>query len=142
MLLNVGWKGGEYWMKSGVAAGAVAGLVGGIVMVIFGAIGVSMKLLGLPPGSMAEIVAADIILTVIFGAIFGAIFSKFHDSIPGAGVSKGFNFGLMIWLIKDIACSAYIGFVDKIIPIAVGLIFLGFFTWIAYGSLLGALCKK
>ncbi len=83
-----------------------------------------------------------ILLTVIFGAIFGAMYARFHDQIPGDGASKGLYFGLMIWLVKDIAAGVYIGVVDRIPSITIGLIYGGFFMWIAYGPVLGTLYKK
>jgi len=80
----------------------------------------------------------------MFGAIFGALYSRLHDPIPGKGISKGFNFGLMIWLIKDIAAGAFVPLLSRHLhwTIWIALIFIGFFKWITYGSLLGALYKK
>jgi hypothetical protein len=128
-------------MKSGVAAGAIAGLVGGIVGDIVGAIGYYAGLFEMESANIAYSAVIGIVLTIIFGTIFGAIYSRFHDQIPGIGVSKGLYFGLMIWLIKDIAAGAYIGFVEGVIPTAIWLQ-SGFFMWITYGPLLGALYKK
>ena len=90
----------------------------------------------MPPGDMMTISATIIILTIIFGAIFGEIFAKFF------GKMKGINFGLLIWLIKDIAAGTYIGLIDKLVSTAIGLIFTGFFMWIVYGFILGKLYKK
>jgi hypothetical protein len=129
-------------MKSGVGAGAVAGVVGGIVGVVFGLIGTSIKLIDAPPGSIMNVTATMIVLTIIFGAIFGWMYSRFCDLVPGKGISKGLYFGLMIWLVKDIAAGAYIALVDMATSIAIGLIYLGFFMWIAYGYVLSALYKK
>ena len=129
-------------MRSGVVVGAVAGVVGGIVGVIFAAVGTSIGLLEAPAGPIVEVVAAMIVLTIIFGAIWGAVYSKFHDLVPGMGVSKGLYFGLLIWLIKDIGAGAYLAFVDRIVPIAIGFVFLGFFMLISYGAVLGVLFRK
>ena len=129
-------------MKSGVIAGATAGLVGGIVGDIVGAIGYYAGLFEMGSVDIAYASVIAIVLTIIFGAIFGAIYSRFHDQIPGIGVSKGLYFGLMIWFIKDIAAGACVGFVEGVIPSAIWLIFIGFFMWITYGPLLGALYKK
>ena len=128
-------------MKSGVVVGAIAGIVAGIVGVIFGFIG---DMMGLFPGPSDLVVAtiAAIILSIIFGAIFGILYEKLYASCPGEGIMKGINGGLIIWLVKDIAAGAFVGFVYGNIGIATFLIFVGFFMWIAYGALLGMLYEK
>jgi len=61
---------------------------------------------------------------------------------------KGLYFGLLIWLIKDIAASSYVVLVLVDIPsaitraLAIDLVLFGFFMWIAYGLVLGYLYKK
>jgi hypothetical protein len=89
-------------------------------------------------------VSIFIVLRMMFGAIFGALYSRLHDPIPGKGISKGFNFGLMAWLMKDIAAGAFVPLLSRRLhwTIWIALIFIGFFEWITYGSLLGALYKK
>jgi hypothetical protein len=84
------------------------------------------------------------VLSIVFGAIFGALYSRFHDPIPGKGISKGIYFGLMIWLVKDIAAGAFVPLLSRRLDwtVSIALIFVGFFEWIVYGSLLGALYKK
>lgn len=124
-----------------VVVGAIAGIVAGIVGSIFGFIG---EMIGLFPGPSNPVVATItfIILSIIFGAIFGMLYEKLYNSCPGEGIMKGINAGLIIWLVKDIAAGAFVGFVDGNIGIATSLIFVGFFMWIAYGALLGILYKK
>jgi hypothetical protein len=129
-------------MKSGIVAGALAGVVGGIVSVIFGMIGGVLGLFGAPPDPIINFVVLLIVLPIIFGAIFGGVFSKLYDPIPGTGVLKGLYFGLIIWLIKDIFGSVELALLFKEASIAIALLFVGFFGWIAYGSVLGALYKK
>lgn len=87
-------------------------------------------------------VAFMIVLGIIFGTVFGAIYSRFHDLIPGKGISKGLYFGLMIWFIKDIAAGAYTALTMGQVATGIGLIVVGFFMWIAYGPVLAALYKK
>ena len=143
------WSKGPYFiekemcpkMKSGIVAGAIAGIVAGIVGSIFGFIGSMIGLFPLPADPMMAIITS-IILSIIFGAIFGMLYEKLYDSCPGEGLMKGLYAGLIIWLIKDIAAGAYVGFVDGYTEIMVSLIFVGFFMWIAYGALLGMLYKK
>ena len=109
---------------------------------VFGAIGSSIGLYKSPPVPIANIVATMIVLAMILGAVFGAIYLKFYDLVPGKGVSKGLYFGLMIWLIKNIAGGADEALLFLEIPSAIRLIFVGFFLWVTYGFVLGALYKK
>ncbi|WP_455369966.1 hypothetical protein [[Eubacterium] cellulosolvens] len=146
-------------MKSVYAAGAIAGLVGGIVGVIFYIIGgmlglipvgpeniilltirfIATRILGLPVDAVLAVI--NIIVTIIFGAIFGMIYSKFYDSIPGKDITKGLYFGLMIWFIKDIAAGVYVALMGGI-SFAIQLIFVGFFMWIVYGPIISKLYTK
>lgn len=129
-------------MKSGVSAGAIAGVVGGVISVIFGFLGDLIRLL--PPVDIpfANLVIIPIVLTIIFGAIFGVIYSKFYDSIPGKGVSKGLYFGLLLWFVSSIVPSTYNALILMEIPIAIGNIYMGFFTTIPFGLAIGYLYKK
>jgi len=133
--------GGEY-LKSVIAAGAIAGLVGGIVGVIFAVIGVSAGLMPSPPGSTSTAGLMIVVLAIIWGAIFIMIYQRFYDGIPGKDTMKGVYFGLMLWLVKDIAAASFIGLIDMTTRIAVGLIYTGFFMWISYGYVLSTLYKK
>jgi uncharacterized membrane protein YagU involved in acid resistance len=90
-------------------------------------------------GAVAGLVGS--IVAIIFGAIFGRIYEMVQRSIPGKGSMKGLNFGLLIWLICDIAAGAYVGLVINEVSTAIGLISFGFFTWIVYGYILGTLYK-
>jgi len=129
-------------LKSVIAAGAIAGLVSGIVGTIFGFIGLSSGLMSSPPGSTSTAVLMMIVLAIIWGAVFSMFYQRFHDGIPGKGIMKGVYFGLMIWLVKDIAAGSFIGLIDMATKLAFGLIYLGFFMWISYGYVLSTLYKK
>lgn len=140
-------------------AGAIAGFIAGIVSIIFyyvgGMIGVyslgaenirlaiirfvATRILGIPLD--ATLAVFTIIITIIFGAIFGVIYSKFYNSIPGQDIKKGLYFGLMIWLIKDIAGGTYVALMGGI-TFATELIFVGFFMWIVYGPIICKLYTK
>jgi hypothetical protein len=133
--------GGEY-LKSVIAAGAIAGLVSGIVGNIFAFIGVSSGLMASPPGSTSTAVLMMIVLAIIWGAILSMFYQRFHDGIPGKGIMKGLYFGLMIWLVKDIAAGSFVGLINMATSLAVALIYIGFFMWISYGYVLSTLYKK
>jgi hypothetical protein len=128
-------------MKRGVVAGAVAGLVGGISAVLFGGIGYQLGLYGLRVITVVEWSVYTIILTVIYGAIFGVIFARIYDSIPGNGILKGVTFGSVIWFIKDITTGIDLAIEREPVSV-IAMIWVGFFTWIAYGLVLGRVYKK
>jgi hypothetical protein len=55
---------------------------------------------------------------------------------------KGLSYGLLIWLIKDIAAGSYTALIGIGVTWGIGLILVGFFVWIAYGPVLAILYKK
>ena len=136
-------------MKSGIFAGAIAGVVMGIVSIIISHILIGLRLIDPIGGleiwdlSMQILLAlAEISLGLIWGSIFGAIYAYTHDIIPSKGVIKGLYFGLIIWLIKDVAAGSYTALILTQIQTALLLIIYGFIMWIVYGLLLGYLYKK
>jgi hypothetical protein len=137
-------------MKSAIFAGAIAGVVMGIVCSIFGLFFTVFRIIEPPggfeiwndPSMQILLVLAEISLGLIWGIIFGAIYGYAYDIIPAKGVIKGLCFGLIIWLIKDVAAGSYTAFLLKQIQTALLLIIYGFIMWIGYGLLLGYLYKK
>ena len=132
-------------MKNIFLAGAIAGLVGGIVSSFLVVVGTMFGLYGSLAGRGSPINAAivSIILTVIFGVtVWGLMYSRFYDLIPGKGLKKGLIFGLMIWLVKDIVAGGYIGLAMQEMSVAVSLIVVGFYCVVTYGLVLGLLYKK
>ncbi len=140
-------------------AGAIAGFAGSIAGLIFYYIGgmiglysvgpenirealirfIAERILGIPVDATLAVIF--IIVTIVFGLIFGAIYSKLYESIPGKDIKKGLYFGLMIWLIKDIASGVYIGLMGGG-SLAIEFIFVGFFMWIVYGPIISKLYTK
>ncbi|WP_455369056.1 hypothetical protein [[Eubacterium] cellulosolvens] len=137
-------------MKSGIFAGAISGVVMGIVGSIVGYFFTGFRLIepigGFEiwndPSIQILLVLAEISLGLIWGSIFGAIYAYAYKIIPGKGVIKGLYFGLIIWLIKDIAGGSYTALILMQIQTALLLIIYGFVMWIVYGLLLGYLVKK
>ncbi|WP_455277970.1 hypothetical protein [[Eubacterium] cellulosolvens] len=137
-------------MKSGIFAGTIAGVVMGIVASIVGYFLTGLRLIepagGFEiwndPSMQILLVLAEISLGLIWGSIFGAIYSYTHNIIPGKGIIKGLYFGLIIWLIKDVAAGSYTALILTQIQTALLLIIYGFIMWIVYGPLLGYLYKK
>jgi len=131
-----------------IVVSAIAGSIVGIVFFIFGAIFVRIGIIE-PPVSLeiwrelyGLVILASISLGVIWGVIFGAIYSILYNSIPGKGVLKGLCYGILIWLIKDIAAGSYIALIGIGTNYALALILVGFFMWIVYGFILGYFYKK
>jgi hypothetical protein len=112
--------------------------------VIFGYIGEMINLFApaTVTANMTAVLGSMIVLTIIFGAIFGKIYEMIQGALPGKGAMKGLNFGLIVWLVKDIAAGVYIALINNLVSVATGLIFTGFFMWIVYGYVLGTLYKK
>lgn len=129
-------------MKNVIFAGTIAGLISGITCSIIGHLWYSMKIFEFTPGSLMEVAVSTAVLTIIFGIIFSFIYARFYSLIPGGGVWKGIYFGLMIWLIKDIAAGSYVAFVARQPGIGIDLIVGGLYMWIIYGVALGYLYKK
>jgi uncharacterized RDD family membrane protein YckC len=129
-------------MKNVILAGTIAGLISGIINAIIGYMYYSMRLIEFTPGSLIELSVSMAVLTVIFGVIFSLIYARFYSLIPSEGVKKGIYFGLMIWLIKDIAAGSYVAFVARNIGIGIDLIIGGLYMWVMYGLVIGYLYKK
>ena len=141
-------------LKNVILAGAIAGAIMDIVAVVLVYIFTSIGIIE-PPGGLEGVLAltglfavAHLSVDLIWGIIFGMIYAFFYDLIPSKGAVKGLYFGLLIWLIKDIAASSYAVLVLVDIPsaitraLAIDLVLFGFFMWIAYGLVLGYLYKK
>ena len=129
-------------MKNVILAGTIAGFISGISCAIIGHTYYSMRLYGFTPGTLMELTVFMAVLTIIFGVIFSLIYARFYSLIPGEGFKKGLYFGLMIWLIKDIAAGSYVAFVARNIDIGIDLIIGGLYMWGIYGIALGYLYKK
>ena len=129
-------------MRSVVYAGAVAGLISGIICSFLGYIWVRMGIFEFTPGSLIEILVSMIVLTLIFGTTFGLIYEKFYSLLPSEGLKKGLIFGLMVWFIKDIAAGSYVIFVARNPGIGFDLIVGGLYMWAIYGVILGHIYKK
>jgi len=136
-------------MKSGITVGFIAGIVIGIVHAAYG---FALAYIGIiePPGGwgvwdaslMRLFTLAVLSLGVIWGTIFGAIYAQIIDRVPGTGVLKGLYFGLIVWLIKDVAAGSYIALILMEVNSAISLILVGFLMWMIYGLILGILYKN
>ncbi len=129
-------------MKNVVFAGAIAGLISGIACSFIGYTVTSLRLYEFTPGSLIEVIVSMTTLTVIFGIIFSLIYARFYSLIPDEGWKKGLYFGLMIWLIKDIAAGSYAAFVARQPGIGIDFIVGGLYMWVIYGVALCYLYKK
>lgn len=135
-------------MKNILIVGSIAGVVVGIVDAVCSYLFTITGVFG-PPGGweiwtislMILFILAALSLGVIWGIVFGAIYSRLYSCIPGKGTVKGFYFGLLIWLIKDIAISTYMARLSFEISFAIASILCGFFMWVALGIVLGALYR-
>jgi len=134
-------------MKSGLFAGAVAGVVGAIVALTSTYLqlpAVVQATIGLNAGTMDWFVRQGG-LNIIWGAVFGWIFSRVYSLIPGSGAMRGLYFSLMVWafFIGLYPVSFYLLVYDPpLIPMAMGWGITGFLVRLFYGPVLGYLYKK
>jgi hypothetical protein len=137
-------------MKNPLIAGAIAGLAAATIQSASAFILYLMFKLLEPPGGFAIwdismstlFFMATLPLGIIWGIIFSVIYSRISNCIPGKGVMKGVHFGLLIWVIKDIAAGSYTALIRMDVAWGIGLIVVGFFMWIVYGPLLWYLYEK
>jgi hypothetical protein len=137
-------------MKNTILASAIAGCGAGIIGAICSYLFILVFRIFEPIGgfeiwdfSLSMLYTlAQISLGMIWGIIFGIIYSRFYDSIPGKEVLKGVYFGLLIWVVKDVAAGSYTILIRMDVSWGIGLILIGFFMWIVYGPVLGYLYKK
>ena len=132
-------------MKNALLAGAVAGLIAGILAGAITYFGLLMGLGGVEIPLFNAFISV-VLLTIFFGTIFGLLYQALYRSIPSEGVKKGFLFGLIIWLIKDISAGTYLAVVSSFyiyyLFAAANLIVVGSYQWMLYGLTLGYLYKK
>ena len=125
-------------MKNAAVAGLIAGIIGGIVALI---VGIFTGGSDVTSAAFTNLASIHIGNNAIWGIIFGLIFSAFYSRIPGKGISKGFYFGLLLWLLVAIRPATFLGLFGEM-PWAKGFIIVGFFFTVVYGIVLGALYKK
>lgn len=53
-----------------------------------------------PPGS--EFFMASIVISFVIGLVFAAVYQMIKGSIPGTGVKKGLNYGLLLFLLVGV----------------------------------------
>jgi len=132
-------------MKSSIISGLIAGFFASIVGFVTSVIhvtnlGLTYAFTPVPNPSITDLARIELSLGIIWGMIWGILYSKFHKSIPGKGISKSINFGLIIWLISWgralLFWSGY-GFVFE--SIVAG--FFRILQMIVFGLILGYLYK-
>ena len=92
-------------MKSGHAAGLVAGFIFGIADLVFGGIVAQSYVFELPMSTVLEFLpftaTTHIGFGILWGFIFGILFAKFYDVIPGkSGFRKGVFWGLIYAIVS------------------------------------------
>ncbi len=136
-------------MKTGYAAGAVAGLVAAILSPIIGFIfirtGIIEPIGGLEIWDPTMMMLWPFVLfglIIIWGTILGVIYSKVYDIIPGKNLKKGLIYSLIIFLISNIRVTSFQ------IPFAQAITWLwtfnivGFLGLVIYGLIIGYLYRK
>jgi hypothetical protein len=81
------------------------------------------------------------VLGMIWGVIFGIFHSILYDSIPGQDITKGLFYGMIIFLISCVR-HIYLAMLYGFILFGIGATFIGLFTFLIYGLVLGYLYRK
>ena len=140
-------------MKNPLAAGLIAGVIGGILINVAR---ILEAMLGLPsalPGMLSiETVLYHLGYEIghigILGAMCGLVYSRFHDAIPGKKLSKGLVFGGILYLIVNARVAAYwsaygwTASADGLFYSGLAHFCIGIIWSIPYGLVLGALFEK
>jgi hypothetical protein len=125
-----------------IVAGIIAGLVGAIIVVIFGLIGTMIGLIHPVPGvSMEQWIGGELIVNGIWGAILGWLYRFFYNSIPGKGITKGIVFSLLIFLVAGVRIASLVQ-IYNMVDLGIATVWLGFWNRLSQGAVLGALYKK
>jgi len=135
-------------LKNPIIAGLIAGFASGIVATIFRISGFNEELFSIHPYyssvpvNMQTIGQVEIIWGIIWGIIFTAFYALFYNYIPGKGIKKGLNYGIIVWAIA-IFRQAIIGAVYGYYQLSIIEAIVCFFSvGITYGLLIGILYKK
>lgn len=91
---------------------AIAGIVAGIVHIIFGTLTCGWLFKGvylIPPtnvwkfigqsGFTGSQIAVMTIGNIVIGIILAGVYAWLFHGIPGAGIKKGLNYGVVLWLV-------------------------------------------
>ena len=88
--------------------GVIAGIIAGIVMLLIGSVfmmvpGVIQWYSATFP-EMSSPTAMSIMMAgiVLIGIFMGLVYSVINSAIPGEGVRKGVNYGIMVWLLAGL----------------------------------------
>jgi hypothetical protein len=133
-------------MKKGMSIGTFAGFASGLLATALTVI--SVDFLDLPYTystasfiPILNVTLNEIVLGMIWGVIFSIFYSILYDSIPGKDISKGLFYGMIIFLIscvRHISLAMLYGF----ILFGIEATFIGLFTFLIYGLVLGLLYRK
>jgi hypothetical protein len=121
--------------KIGAISGLIAGITAGIVASIFHVLMINIGFMT----RASNVVETQIIINIIWGAIFGAIYSKVNRLIPGRPITKGLYFGLFVLLIANLRDVSFALPYAIFFLWSVGLAIVGFFQYVAFGSIIGIL---
>jgi hypothetical protein len=80
---------------------------------------------------------------VVWGIIFGIFFSLVYDLIPSKYISKGFFYGLIIFLITNFRDDSFLWpYGSLFLSLILAWYFIGFFQSITYGTILSLFYRK
>jgi len=86
-----------YGILSGTNAGAIAGLIGGVMAFLSRVVGNNIGLFKflwdfpVTPIIFTYVAALHILINMLWGAVFGVVYTKVYSLVPGKGIIKGLS---------------------------------------------------
>jgi hypothetical protein len=77
--------------------------------------------------------------------MWGVLAPYLYDKIPSKGIMKGIVYSMMIFVLTNVYTAALLskGFPAELpVMMATAFIWMGFWSWLVYGAVFGALYKK
>ena len=136
----------RYDLKGGIHPGAIAGLLGGVMVPITYFVGVAVGFW--PPAIPHPDISfwlsqlgAHVLFNLIWGIVFGILFVRPYEIIPGKRMLKGIVYGLVIFLITSFRWAIHYLAYGDILDFQVWVT-TGFLNFLVFGLVLGILYRK
>jgi len=83
------------------------------------------------------------LLNIILAIAFAFIYALIEKGLPGKGIRKGLNFGIIVWIVGPIPALVTMYLMMNIATGALMyFIFQSLFEWLVYGTVISAIYKE
>lgn len=84
-----------------------------------------------------------LLLNIVLALVFAWVFAVLYKGIPGEGVRKGLNFGLLAWLIGVLPPMTTLFLMTNIAPLALLYFTIqGLVEWVVYGAVIAVIYRE